>query len=78
MAPRMVKVVADNCISACMRIQEWPAPSNNPTLGIKLDYEAVLAMGATIADRVCQLGEVTVDRVPPPQINQENMAPHIQ
>eukprot|EP00973_Karenia_brevis_P014693 2004638-Karenia_brevis.AAC.1 len=49
-----------------MRIQEWPAPDNNPTLGAQLEYQAVPEIDTTIADHVWQQGHITVDKVPPP------------
>eukprot|EP00973_Karenia_brevis_P087943 12196897-Karenia_brevis.AAC.1 len=64
--PRILKVVAHNCIFASMSIQGWPAPDNNPTMGAQLDYQAVPEVDTTIADQVWQQGHVTADKVPPP------------
>eukprot|EP00973_Karenia_brevis_P024483 3377984-Karenia_brevis.AAC.1 len=58
-----------------MRIQEWPAPSNKPTLGIQLEFQTIPEIDTANADHVWQQGQVTVDIVPPPRSTKRTWHP---
>eukprot|EP00973_Karenia_brevis_P043481 6025127-Karenia_brevis.AAC.1 len=49
-----------------MRLQAWPAPDNNPTIGVQSDYQTTPEIDTTIADQVWLQGQVVSDPIPPP------------
>eukprot|EP00973_Karenia_brevis_P076645 10646809-Karenia_brevis.AAC.1 len=66
MGTRLLKAVGANKPPAFMKCQEWPCGSNNPTLGINLEYQTTLNRDTTVADRVWMDSHVKADFPPPP------------
>eukprot|EP00973_Karenia_brevis_P088024 12208796-Karenia_brevis.AAC.1 len=49
-----------------MRLHDWPAPDNNPTIGVQLDYQTTPEINTAIADQVWLQGQFITDPIPPP------------
>eukprot|EP00973_Karenia_brevis_P010842 1467649-Karenia_brevis.AAC.1 len=67
MGARMLRAVAANKPPGFIKCQEWPCTSNNPTLGVTLEYQTTPARDTRVADRVWTEDPVQTDiPLPPP------------